>query len=74
MQLHTQNMHKICSYIDFDMQNMLNICTKYADVKKICKSYAQIFMLKKCTNYHQVSMPLHRLQHRKYAENMQKKM
>ena len=39
MQVYTQNMHKIWHYIDINMQNMQNICTKYADICKNMKSY-----------------------------------
>ena len=37
VRVYAQNMHSICHYIDFNMQIMQNICTKYGDV---CKKYA----------------------------------
>ena len=38
------NMHKICHYIDFNIANMQNICTKYA-------KYVYIYMHKMCIQY-----------------------
>ena len=61
-------MHKICHYVDFNMQNMQNTCAKYAD---ICSKYAANIHM--CTQYalirtkHAQNMPLHRHQHTKYA-------
>ena len=38
-------MHKICHYVDFNMQNMQNTCAKYADIciknTKCVQKYAQ---------------------------------
>ena len=54
MQLYAQNMDKICHCIDFNMQNMHNLCTKYArHWQKICRKYAQIY-LKDASNMHQI--------------------
>ena len=69
MLLCAQNMHKICHYVDFNMQNMQNICAKYADICKKCWKHAANMLLyaKICTK-----SALLRHQHEKHAEHMQK--
>ena len=50
-------MHKICNYIDFNMQNLQNICTTYADIYKkmqiICTNMLKI-CIKSASNMHQI--------------------
>ena len=55
MLIYAQNMHSICINMHKLCINIHQICIEYAD---ICIKYAQ-------------NMPLHRLQHSKYANYMQ---
>ena len=71
-------MHKICHYVDFNMQNMQNTCAKYADIciknTKCVQKYAQNMQQICCYTQKYAQSALLRHQHAKHAEHAQKNL